>query len=156
MRIRESREENRQNIPWTEDDFIRFFHYMRESRRYKASSMWTTYSRLNNSFQSLTGQSLQQWPRLKMLLKQYESGYERKTANIFMRGEILEVMKAPTMTSPFWILRKAAIALAFCGGLRGIEHPRPLLNNNRTERRAVMIITARLSVCLFQRPVNAK
>ena len=78
------------------------------------------YSRLNNNHQRKFGVKLQQWPRIQLVLKQYETGYKRKTAHIFTKDQILRGLQVDNAT-PEWILRKCAISLAFCGGLRCAE-----------------------------------
>ena len=72
-------------------------------------------------FQRKFGKRLQnEWPRIKMLLKRYEAGYVRKVASIFTRFHIRQAIQLD-YNSPKWILRKAAIVIAYCGGLRGAE-----------------------------------
>ena len=63
---------------------------------------------------------IQQWPRLQMVLKQFESGYERKTASVFSLEQLEQALQLPYNCSK-WVLRKAALSLAFCGGLRCCE-----------------------------------
>jgi hypothetical protein len=53
-------------------------------------------------------------------LKRYEAGYVRTTAKIFSRQEIFQVLQLD-LSTPYWILRKCAITLAYSGGLRCIE-----------------------------------
>ena len=36
-----------------EEDFIRYFSFLRESKEMKSSSLWTVYSRLNNTLRRL-------------------------------------------------------------------------------------------------------
>ena len=71
-------------------------------------------------FQRKYGSKLQQWPRLYHLLRHYEHGYVRKVARIFTKNEILAALQIDSDT-PKWTLRKAAIALSYCGGLRCAE-----------------------------------
>lgn len=78
------------------------------------------YSRLNNCHQRKFGSKLQKWPRLSNQLKSYEAGYVRTTAKIFSRQEIYQALQL-NLTTPYWILRKCAITLAYSGGLRCIE-----------------------------------
>ncbi|CAB4045662.1 hypothetical protein DAPPUDRAFT_123885 [Paramuricea clavata] len=103
-----------------EDNFIKYFYHLRTEKEFKASSLWTTYSRLNNCFQRRYGKKLQQWPRITLLLKQYEHNYERKVAKIFSPEEINRAIQLHYST-PDWILRKCAVVLAYCGGMRCIE-----------------------------------
>lgn len=103
-----------------EEDYVRYFYYLKNTRKFKASSLWSIYSRLNNCHQRKFGSRLQQWPRITLQLKKYESGYIRKKAKVFTKDQIFAGLQL-NLTTPYWILRKAAICLAYCGGLRGIE-----------------------------------
>ena len=55
-----------------------------------------------------------------MLLRRYSEGYERTAAKTFRKGEILSGLQF-AKSNPEWTLMKAAISLAFCGGLRCAE-----------------------------------
>ena len=106
--------------PPTEDDYLSYYDYLHEGRKYKASTMWNTYAKLNSCHQRRYGKAIQSMPRLKLQLKRYNQGYIRKTAAIFTQAEIKQALQIDIET-PKWILRKAAISLAYCGGLRGAE-----------------------------------
>ncbi len=107
-------------VPPKEEEYIQYFHYLHKFKSYKASSLWTHYSRLNNCHQRFFGAKLQTWPRLTLLLKNYNVGYTRKTAKVFSRDEILLGLQL-NEASAEWVLRKCAIAIAYCGGLRCCE-----------------------------------
>jgi hypothetical protein len=47
-----------------EEDYIRYLHFLKTEKRFKASSLWSVYSRLNNCHQRKFGTKLQKWPRL--------------------------------------------------------------------------------------------
>ena len=103
-----------------EEDYIQYFHHLHNERKMKSSSLWSIYSRLNNNHQRKFGIKLQTWPRITLLLKQYEAGYTRKTAQIFSKEQIFDFLKVDESSS-YWILRKCATALAYYGGLRCAE-----------------------------------
>ena len=63
-----------------EEDYLRYFHFLRKEKGLKGSSIWSMYSRLNSFHQRTFGTKLQKWPRITMLLKSFMSGYTRKTA----------------------------------------------------------------------------
>ena len=65
-----------------EEDYMQYFYYLHKEKKFKSSSLWCMYSRLNNNHQRRFGQKLQRWPRITMLLKKYEAGYVRKVAKI--------------------------------------------------------------------------
>ena len=72
-------------------------------------------------FQRRFGKRLQnEWPGIQMLLKRFEAGYVRKRANTFTRFHIRQAIQLDFRT-PMWILRKAAIVMAYCGGLRCVD-----------------------------------
>ena len=104
----------------TESDYIRYFYYLRTVKSYECTSIWSCHSKLNNTHQRLFGFNIKVWGRIKMLLQSYEVGYEPKKASIFSLNEVEEALQLP-LTSPKWILRKAAMSIAFCGGLRCCE-----------------------------------
>ena len=54
-----------------EDDYIEYFDYMKNVKKYASSSIWSYYSMLNNKHQILYGEKLQKYPRITMLLKSY-------------------------------------------------------------------------------------
>jgi hypothetical protein len=103
-----------------EEDYIRYFYYLVTVKKFKVSSIWATYSRLNNCHQRLYGNRLQQWPRIKLVIKTFESGYKRKKTKVFSRDEIFCALQL-NLFNPLWLLRKSAIILAYCGGLRCAE-----------------------------------
>ena len=73
------------------------------------------------TFQTRFGKRLQnEWPRIKLLLKRYESGYVRKVASVFTRFHIRQAIQLDH-NSPKWTIRKCAIVMAYCGGLRCTE-----------------------------------
>ncbi len=109
-----------QNRAPNEEDFIKYFWYLRHTKKLKSSTLWSTYSRLNNNHQRLYGVKLQKWPRIGNQLKQFEVGYERKVAKVFTTEQILLGLQINKRT-PEWILRKCAVALSYMGGLRCAE-----------------------------------
>ena len=103
-----------------EDDYLKYFNYLHEAREFKSSTLWNTYAKLNSVHQRKYGSRLQLWPRLKVLLKRYQQGYERKTASIFTQDQIIAALRL-NYSTPKWVMWKAAVATAYCGGLRGFE-----------------------------------
>ena len=97
-----------------EDNFIRYLAWAREEKKWASSTLWTMFSRLNNCYKRKTGVDAKEFMRLKMLLKSYSEGYERTAAKTFTKAEILFGLQLAEC-NPEWILRKAAISLAFCG-----------------------------------------
>lgn len=110
---------SRANIP-TEEDYLSYFDYLHRIKEWKFSTIWSTFSKLNGTHSKLYGSRLQQWPRIQTLLKSYAHNYQRKKASAFTHEEILEFLNSPLDTA-YWLLRKAAVSISYCGGLRGCE-----------------------------------
>lgn len=107
----------------TEDNFMGYFDFLRREKSYQASSMWSIYSKLNNTYSLLYGRKFQQdFPRLTLQLKNYNAGYVRKMSSIFSRNQVLDFLQmSPDGPKSFWLLRKCVAAIAFSGGLRCAE-----------------------------------
>lgn len=63
---------------------------------------------------------LQAFPRVTQLLKTYNNSYCRKVASIFERSDI-EKFLTMELDTPYWLVRKAVVAIALSGGLRCAE-----------------------------------
>ena len=75
---------------------------------------------LNNKVQLNFGYKLQKNPRLTLLLKSYENGYQRKTAGQFSKEEIMRFLaEAPDEGENIHI--KVAIIIAYFGRLSCAE-----------------------------------
>ena len=74
-----------------EETFIQYFDYKKMRRKWHPAPSYGAYSYsiLNNNYQMKTGEKLQKYPRITLLLKSYESGYQRKTANTSTKEQIL-------------------------------------------------------------------
>ena len=104
-----------------EDDFGRFFKFMGEVREYSPSTIWKVYSMLNHMFQMKFNEGLKQWPKLTKLVQSYEAGYVRKCANTFEPDQVYDFLDRTDLDSPYWLVRKAIVAIAVAGGHRCIE-----------------------------------
>lgn len=100
-----------------EDEFIQYFDYLKNTKRFASSSIWSHYSMLNNKYQLLYGEKLQKYPRITHILKSYEAGYVRKSSLFFTKQQVLEFLKNAPNTGEF-IHMKSAVVIGFCGGLR--------------------------------------
>ena len=76
-----------------------------------------------NFFQRKFGKKLsRQYPRIILLLKNYQYGYQPRQASAFTKDQIQRALQLPPQKDKNdWILKKCAISLSFCGGMRGIE-----------------------------------
>ena len=66
------------------------------------------------------------------------SGYTRKTASIFSLNEIKRALLIEDDT-PKWLLRKAVIVVAYCGGMRGAEVRKIQLGNVQVDEEGVWV-----------------
>jgi integrase len=106
----------------SEEDMIRYFDNLHTVKGLAASTCWTNYSMLNDHFKRVYGEQLQQYTRLTMLLKRYNEGYHRKTAEVFTLEQIQTFLQGNFKGhSSYWKLRKAYAAICFVGGLRTTE-----------------------------------
>lgn len=101
----------------SEEHFIEYFDHLRNTKQYASSTMWSVYSMLNTNFQLMSGKKLQIFPRLQILLKSYEAGYKRKTANVFTKAQIDQFLENAPDIGEF-VHIKAAVVLCYFGGLR--------------------------------------
>lgn len=108
---------------FTEDSFIIYFDFLRTQKEYKSSTIWSTFSKLNECYRLKTGKKLQDsMPRLYLQLKSYNQGYQRKVAKVFTIEEIWTFLnKDLTAPKGFWLLRKAVTTIGFVCGLRMAE-----------------------------------
>lgn len=105
----------------SEEDFIRYFNFLKKSKDMQSSTIWKIYSMLNLMFQHHYDQKLQSYPRITSLLKSYNFSYTPKKASVFTRDEISRFTNDETLNSPYWLIRKAIAIIAVNGGLRCSE-----------------------------------
>lgn len=103
-----------------EEDYLQYFDYLKREKGFAPSTLWKIYSMLSHNHQLFIGGKLQQYPRVTLLLKGYAVGHERKKASSFRDVEINSFLRMPLLGS-YWQVRKAAVSIAYCGGIRGIE-----------------------------------
>ena len=89
-------------------------------------------------FQLRYGKKLQQWPRIALSMKPYESGYIRKKASIFSKEQVEEALQFDN-NSTKWKLRKAVLAVGYIGGLRSCELKSIKMGDVRKEKDGVWI-----------------
>ena len=104
----------------TEENFIKYFDFLRTEKQQKASTIWCTYSKLNSIYQRNFNQKLQIYPRLTQLLKSYNENYSRKVSKVFEKSQIYDYLSMQD-DSPFHIVRRAVVSIAISGGLRSSE-----------------------------------
>ena len=60
-----------------EGDYLQYFDHLHTGKKFKASTLWSTYSMLNSIHQREFAEKLQVFPRVTQLLKSYNVDYER-------------------------------------------------------------------------------
>ena len=103
-----------------EDEFSKYFRHLRTDKGFSSSSMWTTYSMVNSVVKGKYGRSLQEFPRVKNLLKSYDVDIKKK-AKIFSKEDIQSFVTNECLSGPYWLVRKAIVIVAYFGGLRHTE-----------------------------------
>jgi site-specific recombinase XerD len=103
-----------------ENDYLQYFDYLHGEKKQQASSLWSVYSSLNSIHQREFAEKLQTFPRITQLLKSYNNTYERKVAKVCESHDINQFFHMELNTA-YWIVRKAVVAVALCGGLRCAE-----------------------------------
>jgi len=102
--------------PPGEEDFNNFFKFLRMEKKFASSSLWTWYSCLNSMVKRNYNMKLQDFPRLTMLIKGYDTDVKDK-AEVF-QDEHLKAFMLGSMEDSYWLVRQAISIVAFFGGLR--------------------------------------
>lgn len=103
--------------PPTEKEVTDYFVFLREEQKRASSSLWTIYSQINSVFTGKYGKKLQQYPRITTLIKSYDVDVKTKAA-IFSLQEFENFIQDNSLSTPYWMVRKACVILSHFGGLR--------------------------------------
>ena len=110
----------------TEGDYVTYFNFLYEVKGYKTATLWSIFSNLNYNHQKKFKRSIQELsPKIADRIRTYESlGMEKMTKSVgrvFTREQIHKALrhnpKHPLEPPSSWIVRRAAISVAFCGSL---------------------------------------
>lgn len=140
-----------------EDHLIRFFDMLRNHKKLESSTIWVVYSHINFAWQMNYGAKLQDFPRVTALCKSYNAGYRRKVSKTMTIMDVCCFLRKPLETS-FWIVRKAMVSLAWCGGLRCDEIWRMKLKNLERKNNGYLVTlerskqTGEVSTSIFMVP----
>ena len=99
-----------ESAPPSEDQFINYFKFLREEKKYGSSTLWTLYSCINSILKRKYSVKLQEFPRLTMLIKGYDTDVKEK-ALIFEEAQIKMFMLG-TMETSYWLVRQAMSIVA--------------------------------------------
>ena len=89
--------------PPSEKELLDYFKYLRLEKNMASSSLWTTYSKINGICKAKYSFNLKQYYRVTSLIKSFD---------------INKFLEDREISSPFWLVRKACVSVAFYGGLR--------------------------------------
>ena len=62
----------------TEDDFIRYMNYLREAKKYQSSTLWSSFSRLNNCYQVIRKKKIQGFDTFPILSERKSRGWKHQ------------------------------------------------------------------------------
>jgi len=71
------------NVVPTETMLLNYFHHLKTVKFWKATTIWSTYSRLNGVLKRRFKISLKNFPSITDLLKSFEVGHRVKKSNVF-------------------------------------------------------------------------
>ena len=103
--------------PPSEKELLDYFKYLRLEKNMASSSLWTTYSKINGICKAKYSFNLKQYYRVTSLIKSFDVDIKTK-AKIFSVVDINKFLEDREISSPFWLVRKACVSVAFYGGLR--------------------------------------
>ena len=106
--------------PPTEEELLNYFKFLRFDRNYASSSIWTQYSMINGVCKGTYSFNLKSLCRVVSLIKSFDTDVKTK-AKIFAASDINKFTDDKSISSPYWLVRKAVACLAFYGGLRQSE-----------------------------------
>ena len=89
-----------------EDQVLEFFRHLRNVRKIASSSLWTFYTNLNSMTRNKYGFNLKEYVRVKSLIKSYQTDIKHK-ASIFSKEDLDCFLLDPSITTPYWGVRKA-------------------------------------------------
>ena len=101
-----------------EQDYLRYFQWLHHEKKFVGTTIWSIYARLNYTHQKLYSEKIQRWPKISTMIGSFQQ-HSKKQAQAFSSAEIQQFMRMENAESEtsYWILRKAVVAVAFCGGL---------------------------------------
>jgi hypothetical protein len=71
------------DLPPTELSCMNYFHHLREDKKWKCTTLWSHFSRVNAVTKRTWGMNLAKLPSMTGLLKAYETGHRVKKASVF-------------------------------------------------------------------------
>ena len=104
----------------SESELISFIKDLREVKKAASSTLWTTYSMINSVCKAKYNLDLKKFTRVTSLIKAMQIDSKKK-ASVFTTKEIDDFLKDESISTPYWLVRKVAVILAFFGGLRLCE-----------------------------------
>ena len=112
--------------------FLSYFRHLHDDKKYKPSTIWNRYSEIGACYNILLGKKLKDFPLIQRLLRNYDKESTPKKAKAFSLQEIRMIV-SHLVHGVYWQVRKAAVVVAFCGGLRLVEFRSLVLENVEKE-----------------------
>ena len=126
----------------SENELLEYFQHLRNKKKNSSSTLWTVYSMLNSVCKGKYSERLQKFPRITALLKSYNKDCKKKAA-VFDDGDLEKFVGAKDLSTPYWLVRKVVMILAFFGGLRHTEAMDLELQNVRPAENGIYITHSR-------------
>ena len=124
----------------TEDEFSKYFRYLRLEKKLSSSTLRKTYSIINAVVKGKYGERLQKHPRLTTLLKSFDTDTKKKVA-VFEMEDLGVFVASQELTTLYWLVRKVIMILEFFGGLRHFE--------SKCSLSSTLILTVKLFICFL-------
>ena len=115
----DNREQMEMTLEPSEEDYLGYLTYLSGEKQLKNTTVVNMFSRLNSSHMSRFKRSpLRIYPGLQSFVSTLNSMEVKSTrARKFSKEQIQRALQLDRGTSSEWIMKKAAISIAFCGGL---------------------------------------
>ncbi len=123
LRVRNGGADMNDDAEPTESDYVNYMEYLRNDRKWESSTFYTNMTKLNSMHLSrFKGERIyKKYPKIAALLKAYKTDYAVRSCKAFTVEDVQTFFRDPDLNSPYWILRKAAVAVGFCGRLKCSE-----------------------------------
>ena len=99
---------------------LRFIKHLREKKEMASSTLWTMHIMINGMCKGKYCFNLKQYCRVTNLLKSMDTDIKKK-ATVLNTAEINGFVLDENLSTPYWIVRRTIVCLAYYGGLRHTE-----------------------------------
>ena len=103
-----------------EHHYVAYLKSLRD-KGMKGTTLFCTYSKLNKCTQINYAFSLKVFPRIAQLLKGYARNEDIRQASVMTTAQVEAFLENDTLNTPYWVVRKCYVAMAFTSGARCSE-----------------------------------